>query len=165
MKTQVLDSKQISKMIKRMAYQIYESNFSEKELILVGISGQGYELAKLIQTELEGICSIKIQLTQLDLNKSKPEESLINIMPDNIKYKNKSIIVIDDVLNTGKTLIYSCLPFLKWQVKKLQVAVLVDRNHKNFPISADFIGISLSTTLQEHIHVVMEKKKFNVYLE
>jgi pyrimidine operon attenuation protein/uracil phosphoribosyltransferase len=165
MKTQVLDSKQISKMIKRMAYQIYESNFSEKELILMGIAGQGYELAKLIQSELEEICSIKLQLTQLELNKLKPEESQITLKPDNIKFANKSIIVVDDVLNTGKTLIYSCLPFLKWQVKKLQVAVLVDRNHKNFPISADFIGISLSTTLQEHIHVVMEKKKINVYLE
>ncbi len=165
MKTQVLDNAQISKIIKRMAYQIYEQNFNEKEIILVGIISQGYELAKLIHAELASICSIKISLLSISFNKILPNENETIILPKPLKYTNKTVIIIDDVLNTGKTLMYASLPFLHGQVSKLQVAVLVDRNHKKFPVAANFIGISLSTTLQEHISVVMEKKKINVFLQ
>jgi pyrimidine operon attenuation protein/uracil phosphoribosyltransferase len=75
------------------------------------------------------------------------------------------VVLVDDVLNTGRTLIYAMVPFLAAKVKSIQVAVLVDRNHHSFPVNADYKGISLQTTLQEHVTVVMEKRKISVYLE
>lgn len=163
-RTQILTHEQVKQIVKRMAYQIYENNFDEKELILAGISGRGETLANMLCEELGEISRLKLHKITITINKENPSEST-TLLSSEIPLKDKKAIIVDDVLNTGRTLIYALLPFLKGNATKIQTAVLVDRNHKTFPVSADFIGTSLSTTLQEHITVEIEKKKINVFLD
>lgn len=162
-KTKIVDAAQVKKIIRRMAYQIYERNFEAKELVLAAISGQGIEVSKQLAEELGEISKIKVQLLEILIYKDNPTVKDTLVKPD-IKLNGKTIIMVDDVLNTGRTLVYSMMPFLEAKVKSVQVAVLVDRNHPSFPVNADYKGISLQTTLQEHVSVEIEKKKINVYL-
>lgn len=163
MKTQILDHNQIQKILKRMAYQIYENNFSKKELIFAAINGQGKEVAELIGQELTAISKVNIKIVEIAISKEKPEFNSAKVDLTGIKLAGKTIILFDDVLNTGRTLIYGMQPFLTHALESLQIAVLVERKHKSFPVSADYIGLSLQTTLQEHV-VVLMKEKFTVYL-
>lgn len=102
---------------------------------------------------------------KITLDKFHPVQSDVQLDTDVQIFEDKTIILIDDVLNTGRTFAYSLRPFLKIKIKKLQTAVLIDRNHKSFPISADFVGYALSTTLQEHISVILDDEmQFGVYL-
>ena len=160
----ILDHKQIAHKIKRMAYQIYETNSEEKEVILAGIKENGYVLAKKIKVQVEKISPIKIILCEVDIDKKNP----INTVKTSIKpeeYKNKSVIVVDDVLHTGTTLIYGVKHFLEVPLKQFKTAVLVDRNHKKYPIKADFKGISLSTSINENVKVIFEKDNDRAILE
>lgn len=157
-RTLVLNSKQIQQKINRLAYEIYESNYGEKEIIIAGIAENGYLIAKRINDVLKKISSINTLLIQISFNKKKPSEDEINIELSNKDLKNKVIVLVDDVLNSGKTLIFGAKPFLNTPVKKLVTVVLVDRGHNRYPIKADFVGVSLSTTLQEHITVEIGKK-------
>ncbi len=161
---QILTDIQVKQMIKRIAYQIYENHFNDKELVLAGIDGRGYQIAGMLFDELGGISGLKLSLVCIQLDKENPTGAGVHLDDEKIKLTDKSVIVVDDVLNTGRTLVYGLTPFIKAKAKRIQVAVLVDRNHKNFPISADYIGMQLSTTLQEHVSVTIEKKKVNVYL-
>ncbi len=165
MKTEIVDHLQVQKIIKRMAYQIYERNFDVKELIIASIDGQGNDVALLIGEELKGIAKIKIKYISIKLNKVNPEMNHIKVSEPDLKLNEKTVLLVDDVLNTGRTLVYGLMPFLKSKIRSIQVAVLVDRNHNSFPVSADFVGISLQTTLQEHISVVVKQKKINICLE
>ena len=163
--TLILNSKQIQQKINRIAYQIYENNYSEKEIIVAGIADNGFILAQLIVDVLKTISSIKIKLIELKIKKENPIESESPIPLTEKELKNKVIILVDDVLNSGKTLIFGAKHFLKTPVKRLTTVVLVDRGHNCYPIKADFIGLSLSTTMLEHINVVINKKgKEAVYL-
>jgi pyrimidine operon attenuation protein/uracil phosphoribosyltransferase len=164
-KTKVLNHSDIEKIIRRMAYQIYENNFGDKHITFVGISSRGYEIAKLLQLELDLISTLKSNLIEITIDKEAPLITTTVINP--AKYETKgTVIIIDDVLNTGRTLVYAALPFLNFKITKLQMAVLVDRNHRKFPIAADYIGIQLNTTFQEHVSVEKNKKKqFEVYLQ
>jgi len=164
-KTKILDAVQIDQKMNRLVYQIYESNFGEKELLIVGIDGNGFKLANEIYHRLIKICNIKLQLAKVKLNKDEPWKSkpVINFFEKD--YINKNVLIIDDVLNSGKALMYATRLFLDKPVKKLNTLVLVDRSHTRFPIKADFVGLSLSTTLQEHIEADFSKKgKESVFL-
>lgn len=163
-KTLILNSKQIEQKINRIAYEIYENNYDEKEIIIAGISDNGYILAKRIAGVLEKISPIKHKMIDIKINKENPIAAEIQIALSNKDLKNKVIILIDDVLNSGKTLIFGAKPFLSASVKRLTTVVLVDRGHNRYPIKADFVGLSLSTTLQEHITVELKKGKEAVYL-
>ena len=163
-RTQILTHEQVKQIVKRMAYQIYERNFKAKELCIAGISGRGETIASLLAEELTSISGIKITTITIMVNKDNPSESSTQLSVE-LKKSGMHAVIVDDVLNTGRTLIYALLPFLKLGVATIQTAILVDRNHKTFPVAADFIGISLSTTLQEHIAVTIEKKKVNVFLQ
>lgn len=165
MKTHIVDHLQVKKIIKRMAYQIYEHNFELKEILLASINGQGKEVAKLLGEELKGISKIKVSYLTISLDKLSHSIEGVHLSEPNIKLADRTILLVDDVLNTGRTLIYGMLPFLQSKVSSLQVAVLVDRNHKSFPVNADYKGISLQTTLQQHVTVSMKNNKINVYLE
>lgn len=154
----ILDQEDVKKKLRRIAYQIYENNFQEKELVIAGISDRGYNLAQVLSSLLEDISGLKIQLISLTIDKKNPAEKNIVLEPKP-DIKNKTVIIVDDVLNTGKTLVYSMLPFLKEGAKKIQTCILMDRNHKVFPVSADYVGMSLATTLKEHISVEIGKKK------
>ena len=164
MKTKIVDAVQVKKIIRRMAYQIFERNFDSKELVFAAISGQGIEVARQLIEDLAEISKIKLQLIEVQIDKTNPLPSNVVLDPV-VKLTGKTIVMVDDVLNTGRTLIYSFSPFLNLQVKSIQVAVLVDRNHPSYPVNADYKGISLQTTLQEHVSVEIERKKINVYLK
>lgn len=164
-KNQILSKELTIKKINRIAHEILERNFEEKELVLAGIDPCGYTLAKMLETILKEISKTKITLIKVSLDKLAPLQSEIKLDCDINTIAKKPIILVDDVLNTGRTLAYSFKPFLTSEVKKLQVAVVVDRDHKTFPVHADFVGYSLSTTLQEEIKVELDdQEKLGVYL-
>ncbi|MEM1407771.1 MAG: phosphoribosyltransferase family protein [Bacteroidota bacterium] len=156
--TLILNEIQIQQKIKRIAFEIYENNFKEKELIIVGVKDQGYKLAEFICKALKDISPIKPILISITLDKFKPTQSEILLSENIERCKNKSILLVDDVLNTGRTLAYSLKPFLKVRVKKIEVAVLVNRSHTEFPISAKYTGFELSTSIMEHVKVILEEK-------
>ena len=159
----LLSAAEINQKIKRMAYEILEANFGEKELLFAGICEQGELLAKQLTNHLDEISSIKTIVTRIDLEKSHPFREAQNAIEEDIKVANKVIIMVDDVLYTGKTIAYGLKPFLSKKIKKIEVAVLVDRSHTAFPIKATYIGYELSTTLSDNIQVNLKGKK-GVYL-
>ncbi len=162
---QILDRAQTLQKIKRIAYEVYENNFEEEEIILAGIWDRGYILATMIEKELVKICSFKVKIVKVTLDKFTPTQTEISLDCDSDCLYKKSVIVVDDVLNSGKTLIYSLKPFLNIEIKKLKIAVLVKRSYRSFPVSADYVGYSLSTTVQEHIEVVLDdEEKIGAYL-
>jgi len=161
----ILTHDQIQHIAKRIAYQIYETNVDEKEIVVAGIKGSGESFAKKIIAVLKKITDAKIIFCQVDMNKKNPLESGVKTSLSSEEYTKKSIVLVDDVLNSGTTLIYGTHHFLKTPIKRLKTAVLVNRNHKKYPIKADFKGISLSTSLNEHIKVDFEPKNNAVYLE
>ncbi len=150
--TLILEHRQIQQKIRRMAYQIYESNSQEKEIILAGIMNSGYKLAVKIEKILTEISGIEVKLCQLKVDKKNPL-SPITCSFDKEDYENKVVVLADDVLNSGSTLIYGAKYFLETPLKKLQTLVLVDRSHKRFPVQVNFKGISLSTSLNETVKV------------
>ncbi|MDF2438669.1 MAG: phosphoribosyltransferase [Bacteroidota bacterium] len=164
-KSLILNSKQIEQKINRIAYEIYENNYDEKSIVIAGIAKNGFLLAKRIADVLQTISQIKTQLIEIKLDKENPFENNVKLELSEKDLKNKVIILVDDVLNSGKTLMFGTKLFLNSPVKRLTTAVLVDRGHNRYPIKADVVGLSLSTTLQEHIAVELNKKgKETVYL-
>jgi pyrimidine operon attenuation protein/uracil phosphoribosyltransferase len=148
----ILDNRQITQKTKRIAYQIYESNSAEKEIVLAGIQGNGMIFAKQIAEVLEEVSDLKITMCEVFMNKKKPLGSVSTSLSSDA-YKNKSLVLVDDVLNSGSTLIYGIKHFLDVPLKRFKTAVLVNRNHKKYPVKADFKGISLSTSIKEHVEV------------
>jgi pyrimidine operon attenuation protein/uracil phosphoribosyltransferase len=153
----ILNKKQIEQRIDRMAYQILEDNLGEKELIIAGIIDKGYLIAKRLKSVLESISEIKITLMKVEINK---EISHLEASSDlDLKLAtNKVVILVDDVLNSGRTLAYGLGVFLDIPLKKLRTLVLIDRSHRNFPVSPDFTGLELATVLKEHVDVVLDEK-------
>ena len=161
-RNKILDATEIHKTVKRIAYQIYETHFEESQLILAGIANNGVILAKRIQEELERISKVKVVFMEIKVDKKNPINPIV-LSKKLAVCENQAVVVVDDVLNTGSTLIYAVAHFLSIKLKKLQTAVLVNRNHKNFPIKGDFKGISLSTSIKEHIDVIFGDNE-GVYL-
>ncbi len=159
----ILTSQQIQQKIKRIAYQILESNSNEKEIVIAGITSNGFLFAKEIEKELSKISTISILMCEVIIDKKKPLNPIKTSITSDV-YKNKSLVLVDDVLNSGATLIYGIKHFLEVPLKRFKTAVLVNRNHKKYPVKADFKGISLSTTLQEHVTVEFTKNKAIAYL-
>lgn len=164
-KVKILNTIQIRQKLSRLAFEVYENNFSEKELLVVGIEGNGYKVAKHLSDRLASISPLKITLGKIKLNKEKPWEGEPVVDFKEKDFVNKTVILVDDVLNSGKTLMYAVKLFLDKPVKKINTVILVDRSHTRFPVKADFVGLTLSTTLQEHIEADFSKKeKEAVYL-
>jgi pyrimidine operon attenuation protein/uracil phosphoribosyltransferase len=163
---QVLDGPALLQKIRRIAFQIFENNFEEQEIIIAGVHGQGFALADMLSKHLKEISTIQATPVEIQLNKDIPYESPVRFSADIKTFENKVIVAVDDVLNTGRTFSYSLAPFLSIPVKKLQVAVLVDRNYRKFPIAADYKGYELSTTIAEHVEVIVtDDVKRGVYLK
>ena len=159
----ILTHKEIAHKTKRIAYQIFETFVNDEEVILAGIANNGYIFAQKIATELALISDLKITLCEVKINKQNPQDNITTSIRA-ADYQNKSLVLIDDVLSSGTTLIYGVKHFLEVPLSKFKTAVLVDRNHKKYPVKADFKGISLSTSLQEHIQVVFEHNNSYAYL-
>ena len=161
----VLDQKQINQKVKRLAYEILEHNFKEKELIFVGINTRGTQFAEMLINELSNLTTIKLSKTRLQISPAAPLESDIVLDKPIHEFKNKAIIIVDDVANTGRTIYYAFKPLLEILPKKVEVAVLIDRKHKSFPVKVDYRGLTLATTFDENIDVQLEQKeKQAVYL-
>ncbi len=162
-RNKILNHTQIQQKITRIAYQIYESNSAEKEIILAGIAGNGFVFTKKIATALGKISPLTITLCEVIINKQNPLEPIKTSLKPS-EYANKPLVLVDDVLNSGSTLIYGVKHFLEVPLKRFKTAVLVNRNHKKYPVKADFKGISLSTSIQEHIAVEFKGNSSAVYL-
>lgn len=157
-KTQILNAEEIKQKTRRIAYQIVEDNYDEKELIVIGIKPNGYRYAAQLKKEIEQIDGMQVKLVALQLNKHQPLEKEIVLELGKLSLDNKTVLLVDDVANTGKTMYYALKPIMEFSPRKVQAAVLVDRQHKLFPVTPDFVGLSLSTTLQEHILVEFDEK-------
>lgn len=155
--TLILNKTQIRQKSKRIAYQILEDNFEEKNIVLVGIADRGYIFAQRLQTILQEIASDKkIELIKVIIEKEK--RSLEAITDQSVEIaKNKTVIIVDDVLNSGRTLAYALGVFINVPLKKMRTAVLIDRSHHIFPIFSDYYGLKLSTILKEHVSVRLEE--------
>ncbi len=159
----ILDRDEISQKILRLSWEIYENNFEENEIFLFGIGEKGHLIAKKISENLISISKIKVHVCQISFNREKPYEDIsLSISSD--KFAHKSLILVDDVLYSGKTLMYSSKVFLNSPIKKLSVLVLIDRNHNTYPIKANYVGLSLSTNLKEYIRVELSGRNQGVYL-
>jgi len=155
-KNYILDQAIAEKKLHRMALEIAENNMDEKSIILAGIRESGSVVAKCIQQILSEVSNLKTELISIELDKRTPKEVKLSNKAD---FNDKVIIVIDDVANSGRTLLYAMKPFLEFQPKKIQALVLVARSHNSFPVYPDYVGISIATTLQEHIYVEVNKDK------
>ncbi|MBS1934091.1 MAG: phosphoribosyltransferase [Bacteroidetes bacterium] len=149
-KNYILTEEVIKRKLERLAYEILENNVGEENLILVGIRESGSVIAMNIEKILHEISTIKTECLTATLDKKFPKEVTFS---KNISFDDKVIIIIDDVSNSGKTLLYALKPFLDFHPKKIQALVLVERTHKAFPVKPDYVGLSIATTLQEHIYV------------
>ena len=161
--SKIKDLNDIYLSIDRIAYQIYESNFEEDTVFIVGIGKKGEVLSSLIGKSLNSISKIKVEFITLNIDKKNPLNNVNSDKPISI-LKHSSVVVVDDVLNTGSTLMYAVSYFLKVPVKSIKTAVMVNRNHKKFPIKADFKGISLATTMNEHISVILDGPDPGIFL-
>jgi len=162
---QILDETQIRQKIERLSFEILENNFEEKEIILAGINFNGMAFASLLRDALQNITQIPIRLIQIRLNPAKPLQEPILVDANIEQLKGKAIIVVDDVANTGRTVFYAVRPFMDIVPRKIEVVVLIDRKHKSFPIAADYVGLSLATTIQEDIDVrIRDAKNWAVHL-
>ena len=152
-KKYILSKEVVEKKLRRMAFEILENNIDEKEIILAGIRESGSVVANVIQKMLGEISAIKTELITITLDKSEPTNVSLSKAFD---FNGKVIVVIDDVSNSGKTLLYALKPFIVSHPKKIQTLVLVERTHTSFPVRPDYVGLSIATTLQEHIFVVVD---------
>jgi len=159
----ILNNEQINQKIARIAHQIIESNIDEKEIIIAGIEKNGFIIASKLKQNLSNISDIKITTCSVKINKKNPlDEVTTSISKD--YYFNKSLVLVDDVLDSGATLIYAVKHFLNTEIKQFKTAVLINRNHKKYPVKADFKGISLSTTTISHVKVRFTNNKAEAFL-
>jgi pyrimidine operon attenuation protein/uracil phosphoribosyltransferase len=163
-KTLILDAVQVKQKIRRMAFEIFENNFKEKVMVLAGIDGQGYVLAKLLAKEVAAVSEVEVKLVKVTLDKAAPQQKEVVLDCDSKEVQKKSIVLVDDVLNTGRTLAYAMKPFLDVEIKKLEVAVLINRSHAAFPIAPRYSGYELATTITDHVEVILGKETA-VYLK
>lgn len=153
----ILDAEVIRNKIVRMACEILENNVHEKSLVIAGIDGQGYTLAKMLVKELKKISEMELLTVRIGIDKKAPETSEVELDSPPSDLRRKSLILVDDVLNTGKIIFCSLRAFQQLPVKKIEVAVLVNRSHLLFPIHPNYTGYALATTLSDHIEVVLDK--------
>ncbi len=162
-KNYILDQSLAEKKLRRMALEIIENNPDEKHIVLAGVRESGSVVAKCIQQLLAELGGIEAEVISISLDKKEPKEVLLS---KKIDFNDKVIIVVDDVANSGKTLLYAMKPFLDFQPKKIQTLVLVGRSHNSFPVHPDYVGLSIATTLQEHIYVeVSDDKVLGAYMK
>ncbi len=161
--TKVLSQRKVGQKLDRIAREIYEHNFRQEEVVLVGIADRGSVIARRLKAILEEISPLTVHLASLRLDKNDPLNAPITLDAD-VELGGRSVVLVDDVLNAGRTLIYAARELLAYPVQKLKTVVLVDRQHRNFPIKVDFVGLTLATTLKEHIRVELDNEWEGVYL-
>ena len=162
---EIISHKQVKQKIKRLAIEILEHNFDQKEIYLIGVNNNGYRFAGLIQKEMKALKGPQIYLANVRLNAASPLKDEVTLSVETAELSGKTIILVDDVANSGRTLYYATKPLLDIVPEKLEAAVLVDRMHKLFPIKVDYVGLSLATTLKQDIQVDLDDgRAFSVEL-
>ena len=162
--TVILNQQEIANKIRRIAYQIYETNTEEQEVIIAGIKKNGLEFAHRLKDKVEEIAPIKVIICEVEMDKRNPIDTVrTSLSPE--EYRDRSLVLVDDVLHSGTTLIYGIRHFLEVPLKQFKTAVLVNRNHKKYPVKADFKGISLSTSLNMNVEVIFEEGNDRAILE
>ncbi|MCH2225433.1 MAG: phosphoribosyltransferase [Crocinitomicaceae bacterium] len=160
----ILSSREISQKIERLAHQLIENCFNESEIYLGAIKGNGIDLAERLQTIIEDNSNIIVKVFNISLNKEEPWNEPILLSMEKSNLKNAFIVLVDDVLNSGKTMQYALMEILQFPTKAIKTVALVDRKHRRFPIKADFVGLSLSTTLKERVEVDLTSNNEKAYL-
>lgn len=159
----ILDNETVNMKLKRMALEIIENNLEEENIILVGIQDNGSVIARNMQRILKETSTIGVRLISLSLDKKNPGEITLS---EELDASGRVIIIMDDVANSGKTMLYSLKPFLDHHPKKIQTLALVERTHKTFPVNLDYKGLSVATTLHEHIYVEVDGENIvGAYME
>lgn len=161
---EILSHTQIDQKINRLGHQLLENCFEEKDIFIGGIVGNGYELAKRIAEIIQRHSDLNVRLFEIKINKSEPWSEEIQLSANKTDLKNGYIVLVDDVLNSGKTMQYALIEILGFPTKAIKTMALVDRKHRRFPIKADFVGLSLSTTLKEHVEVELKADHQKAYL-
>ena len=159
----IINDNQIRSKLKRISYQILETNLQNSMLVIAGIESNGYLIAKELKKILNKLSNIEIILCKVKIDKKNPRKPIETSISKE-EYSNKSIVLVDDVLNSGSTLVYAVKHFLEVELAQFKTAVLVNRNHKKFPVKADFKGISLSTSIQSQVIVEFKGSKINALL-
>jgi len=159
----IINDNQIRSKLKRISYQILETNLQNSMLVIAGIESNGYLIAKELKKILNKLSNIEVVLCKVKIDKKNPRKPIETSISKE-EYSNKSIVLVDDVLNSGSTLIYAVKHFLEVELAQFKTAVLVNRNHKKFPVKADFKGISLSTSIQSQVIVEFKGSKINALL-
>lgn len=154
----ILDHEQIRHTIRRLAIEIVENNYKEKKIILAGINNNGLKLSELIKNELMNITEMEVVLTNISVDAAAPTSKEIVLDLPLVECKRAVVFVVDDVANTGRTLFYAMKPLMDVLCKKVEAIVMVDRSHKSFPVRVDYVGMTLATTLKEHILVSLDKE-------
>lgn len=162
--TKIIDKKSVNQRLKRIAWEVFENNSNEKEIFFVGIGERGGELASILASNIQKISNIITRVEEMRMNKKDPYNNNIHNNLSLNTYKDKIVILCDDVLNSGRTLIYATKYFLEIPLNKLSTVVLVDRNHNLYPIKADYVGLSLATTMKEYISVKLKGTDQGVYI-
>lgn len=163
-RTEILGARQADLKLDRIAFEIVEQNLEEGEIVLAGIADRGLHIAGVLKQKIERIGGPAVRLLTIRIDKENPIAASVD--DPGFSASDKTIILVDDVASSGRTLLYACRLFLDAIPKKIQMAVLVDRMHKRYPVTNDYIGLMLSTNLQEHIHVVINKQKeITAYIE
>lgn len=162
----ILNHSQILQKIKRLSIEILEHNYNEKELYLLGMNQTGYHFAELLAAELKNRYEGPIHIKRVNVNPAKPTSEEVTIEGGTAQLKNKTVLVIDDVANTGRTIFYAFAPLMHILPKKVEVVVLVNRKHKSYPVKVDYLGLELATTVKENIKVdIHTPERYTVSLE
>jgi pyrimidine operon attenuation protein/uracil phosphoribosyltransferase len=160
----ILSHNQVEQKITRLAHQIIENCFNECEVYLGGICGNGIILGEKMKSIIEKESDLKINLFEIKLDKNRPLEHSIQLSIDEEKLTNSFVVLIDDVINSGITMQYALKKILENHTKSIKTVVLIDRMHRRYPIKADFVGMSLSTTLKERVEVFLEPNSYKAIL-
>ncbi len=160
----ILNHHQIHQKITRLGHELLENCFEEEEVFIGGIQGNGLELAKMLANIISQNSDISVNSFEIRINKAEPWKDEITLDIDEKKLKKSFIILVDDVINSGKTMQYALVKFLEHPTKTIRTAVLVDRKHRRYPVKADIVGLSLSTTLKDRVEVVLKPKDSKAYL-
>lgn len=152
-KSIVLNKTQIAQKTERIAFEIVENTFENDVIYIGGIDGFGFSFAERLTESLKKISKQQVRLFKVVVNKENPNASPILIsIPEN-ELDNATVILVDDVINSGRTLIYAVKKLLEHNLQTLKIACLVNRTHRRFPVHADFVGLHIATTLKDNIMV------------
>lgn len=162
-RTVILEHDRIQRKLRRIAFQVYEGHVGETSVVLVGVAPRGAKLAMRLKAHLEEISPLKVELHELALDKDAPMKGPAKLGKGDVDLDGRAVVLVDDVLMSGRTLMYAAAHLVAAPLKRLTTVVLVDRLHRTFPIRADIVGLTLTTTLQEHISVELGRKD-TVYL-